>query len=215
MEELVDSQSSDGCSFFGVWVRLPPLAPYTMIKTLTLSPDKTIEITIRKTSVNKSIRLSVYKDGRVLITSPKRTPQYVIDNFLVDRSEWLKIRVAETTQKVKLSAKEYKDYKTTALERVWDIIKSGRFDEVFSFNRITIKNTRSRWGSCSSKKNLSFTYKIIFLPEELQQYLVIHELCHLKHFNHSKDYWNLVETYLPNYKSLDKALSKANLGSFT
>ncbi len=81
----------------------------------------------------------------------------------------------------------------------------------FSFNRISIRNQKTRWGSCSSKKNLNFNYKITLLPFELAQYLVVHEFCHLKELNHSNDYWKLVESILPNYKELHQKLYKLNL----
>ena len=60
------------------------------------------------------------------------------------------------------------------------------------YNRIAIKSMKTKWGSCSSKKNLNFNYKILFLDEKDQDYLVVHELSHLKHMNHSKEFWDLV-----------------------
>jgi predicted metal-dependent hydrolase len=78
----------------------------------------------------------------------------------------------------------------------------AHFNQHYSlqYNRLSIKNTRSRWGSCSSKKNLNFNYRIVFLPAELQDYLIVHELCHLAQMNHGQHFWNLVAEQVPNYK---------------
>jgi predicted metal-dependent hydrolase len=70
----------------------------------------------------------------------------------------------------------------------------------FTYNRVTIRNTRSRWGSCSSKKNLNFNYRILFLPPELQDYLIVHELCHLQEMNHAPQFWSLVAQQVPDYQ---------------
>ena len=61
-----------------------------------------------------------------------------------------------------------------------------------SYNRISIKSLKTKWGSCSSKKNLNFNYKILFLSKKNQNYLVVHELSHLVHMNHSRKFWDLV-----------------------
>lgn len=81
----------------------------------------------------------------------------------------------------------------------------------FSFNRISIKNQKLRWGSCSKKGNLNFNYRIIFLPQPLSDYLIAHELCHLGEFNHSRKFWNLVEKTVPNYKIMHRALKKTEI----
>ena len=78
----------------------------------------------------------------------------------------------------------------------------------FKINRIAIKNQKTRWGSCSSKGNLNFNYKIIFLRKELADYLIVHELCHLGQLNHSKKFWDLVEKTIPNFVELNKKLKK-------
>jgi predicted metal-dependent hydrolase len=72
----------------------------------------------------------------------------------------------------------------------------------YRYQKIFIRNTRSRWGSCSSKGNLNFNYKIALLPGELADYIVVHELCHLREFNHSPKFWGLVAQTVPHYKEL-------------
>ena len=81
----------------------------------------------------------------------------------------------------------------------------------FNVNRITIRSQKTRWGSCSSRASISLNYKLIFLPDHLARYIVIHELCHLKHFNHSKRFWALVEQYEPHYNACRKQLNKIAL----
>ncbi len=67
------------------------------------------------------------------------------------------------------------------------------------YNSLTIRNARTRWGSCSRLGNLNFNWKLIILPEPVIDYVIIHELCHLKELNHSPTFWKLVEKYCPDY----------------
>ncbi len=71
-----------------------------------------------------------------------------------------------------------------------------------------IKDIKSAWGSCSSKKAITLSLNLVQKREELIEYVVLHELCHLKHMNHSKEFWNLVGKYMPNYKERRKELKK-------
>ncbi len=68
------------------------------------------------------------------------------------------------------------------------------------YTSITVRDQKSRWGSCSSKGTLSFNYRLIFAPPRVLDYVVVHELCHLTHMNHSKDFWNMVGEVMPDYK---------------
>lgn len=75
-------------------------------------------------------------------------------------------------------------------------------------NNVTVKSYKSRWGCCDRNKNLSFNSLIFMLPPELQRYVIVHELCHTVHFNHSADFWNLVSFYFPGYKKIRRDLKK-------
>jgi predicted metal-dependent hydrolase len=70
----------------------------------------------------------------------------------------------------------------------------------FTYNRVAIRNTVSRWGSCSALGNLNFSYAVIFLPEPLLDYLIVHELCHIRELNHQEAFWSLVARTIPDYK---------------
>lgn len=69
-----------------------------------------------------------------------------------------------------------------------------------SYTRVTIRDQKTRWGSCSTSGTLSFNYRLMFAPPRVLDYVVVHELCHLTHMNHSRDFWNLVGSVMPEYK---------------
>ena len=81
----------------------------------------------------------------------------------------------------------------------------------YIYGKVFIRNTRTRWGSCSSRGNLGFNYRIAKLPPALQSYIVVHELCHLKEFNHSPAFWRLVEETIPSWKARRSELRKYRL----
>ena len=78
--------------------------------------------------------------------------------------------------------------------------------------KVFIKNHKSRWGSCSEKGNLNFNYKVVLLPPALADYIVVHELCHLREFNHSPRFWALVARTLPQHELLRQELRKFERG---
>jgi len=81
--------------------------------------------------------------------------------------------------------------------------------KMFKFKKILVRNQRTRWASCSSKRNLSLNIKLLFLSPELVRYVLIHELCHTIHMNHSNDFWRLVESHEPDFRVLDIQLREA------
>ena len=100
----------------------------------------------------------------------------------------------------------YRQYRTVAETVIRHKVEQWSYILRLDYNRVTIRNQKSRWGSCSQSKNLNFNYKLIFLPEHLLDYVIVHELCHLRELNHSRNFWSLVEGVLPEYKAHKKQL---------
>lgn len=92
-----------------------------------------------------------------------------------------------------------------------EIYKSKHGIELVPSGRVAIRNTRSRWGSCSSKKNLNFSYRLSLLPVHLADYIIVHELCHLREFNHGNGFWKLVALECPNFIQNKEELKKYSL----
>ena len=129
----------------------------------------------------------------------------MVTEFLRTHAEWLRKKVE--------FLKRFSEKLSPAAERrlffIWKaralVLAEAKMTEHnrrygFSWRKVAVRNSRSRWGSCSSKGTLCFNYKIVFLPEHLADYLVVHELCHLKEHNHGKSFWSLVEKSVPDYK---------------
>lgn len=81
----------------------------------------------------------------------------------------------------------------------------------FRVGRIAIRNQKTCWGSCSSLGNLNFNYRILFLPPHLQEYVIVHELCHLAEFNHGKNFWTLVARVVPEYRAHKRELARVRM----
>lgn len=140
----------------------------------------------------RCLRLQVRPDAYV-IYAPRYVPHFAIQAFWEQHKDRLP-PLQEQDQEV------YHQYKEEARSRIQARVDYWAEKMNLTYNRIAIKNTRTRWGSCSEKGNLNFCYKVAFLPEPLQDYIVVHELAHLLHLNHSSAFWRVVETYLPDYR---------------
>ena len=99
-------------------------------------------------------------------------------------------------------------YRTKAEEVIRDRLDFFNEHYGFSFNRVTMRDQKSRWGSCSRLRNLNFNWRLIMAPIEVIDYVVVHELCHLKEMNHSPRYWSLVAEIMPNHKEMRHWLRK-------
>lgn len=178
--------------------------------------NKNISYTLKKSKRAKRLRLTVSCDGQVIVTTPFGVGQSVVEKFIADKKQWLwsKLQLFKNMERKVIrtfSRKDYLENKGNALVLVSERIEFYNKTYNFSFNSIRIKNQRTRWGSCSSKQNLNLNYKIMFLPAKLRDYIIVHELCHLREFNHSKGFWTLVEKTFPNYLEIKRELRKQEI----
>jgi hypothetical protein len=172
----------------------------------------------------KRARITISGAGEVKVVVPLRFPEAMLRSFLKEREDWIKKHL-ERFQKnrIPLRSDEFlylgKPMRPSLFEQgdeEWLLAEARRHisqrtkelaaEHGFSYNRITIRDARTRWGSCSQKKNLSFSWRLIKAPEFVIDYLILHELAHTVHMNHSKRYWALVERICPAYEKAEKWL---------
>ena len=119
--------------------------------------------------------------------------------------EWLLIDQKSTTPQKRKEQLE-KWYRSRAKENIESRVGMFAAQIGETPNKVTIKAQKTRWGSCSSLRNVNFNWKLIMMPQEIIDYVVVHELCHLKEMNHSADFWNRVEEIMPDYRNRRKWL---------
>jgi len=169
---------------------------------------------LRTSSRAKSLRLSIDFSGELAVTKPWFVSTRQAEKFIKQKSTWVlkKLKNIEGRAKnsliTRVNADDYQRLKEPA--RVLALATLEKFNVFYNFNynRISIRNQRTRWGSCSAKKNLNYNFRIALLPEKQADYIIVHELCHLKEMNHSPRFWALVEQTIPYYKEVKKELQK-------
>lgn len=161
--------------------------------------------TLKQNAKARHLRISIHPGGEVIVTVPKNVSTTIVEKFLKEKQTWIeaKVRVMEKYPKVikaSLSKKEITVLKQKTRAFVEEKLPHFNKHYQYSWNTVAIRGQKTRWGSCSKKGNLNFNYKIALLPENLADYIVVHELCHLGEFNHSVRFWNLVSQTIPDYK---------------
>lgn len=174
---------------------------------------KSIPYSIRLSKRARNVNLTVHNNGSLVVALPHSISESKALSFIEEKKDWVLKSITEYSKGfgVVLPKHTKSDYiliKEPARVFIEEKVELMNETYNFSFNKIYIKNYRSQWGSCSSKRNLNFTYKLMFLPEQLAEYVVVHELCHLEEFNHSPAFWELVSRAFPDYRSFEKRLKK-------
>lgn len=162
-------------------------------------------------SNRKTIVLQIKGDGRIIVRAPLRMAARDIQRFVDSKAAWIEKHLAIIRQRQQSPASAF------TLEQLHQLANAAKQDIPHrvarfaalvgvTYGRITIRAQKSRWGSCSGKGNLNFNCLLMLCPEDVRDYVVVHELCHRKELNHSPRFWAEVEKILPGYKVQKKWL---------
>jgi predicted metal-dependent hydrolase len=173
-----------------------------------------IPYTLRRRRI-RSMNITVRQTGEVIVSASPLVPRILIERFIAKKSSWIRGKrdyfaahpvSAYSLLLHKRDRREFKALRDRALAILTERLEHFNKEYGFTYGRISIRDQHSRWGSCSAKGNINFNYKLILLPDELRDYVVVHELCHLGELNHSRKFWALVGQTIPEYKKLQKRL---------
>ena len=172
-------------------------------KTVIKDMEVEYEVIHRKV---KNARLEIKTDTIRLIMPMKH---FNTKEIIKNHEKWIYNKVITIQELQKEAGKRdlnfdlpMEDFRTM----VKDLILEFSNDLGVDFNRVFFKRMRSRWGSCSSKKNLNINVYLMFLPTKLIEYVVYHEVAHLVEMSHNKTFWNIISSKYPNYKDLEEEL---------
>lgn len=164
-------------------------------------------------SKRKTLSIQITREGQVVVRAPLFSTERQIREFVENHAEWIYEKLAEATRDDRISAQEFSPAQINVYKKRAKGIISRRvahYADIMGveYGQITIRDQKSRWGSCSDKCNLNFSWRLILMPIEVMDYVVVHELAHLKEMNHSPAFWAEVETVMPDYKEYRKWLKE-------
>ncbi len=163
-------------------------------------------------SKRKTIAIQIREDGTVIVRSPESVSRKTIEDFLKEKQEWIETHQKKVEQRRAQALTITEEQREEGIKRARKVFpeRIAYFAKQMgvTYGRVTLREQKTRWGSCSSKGNLNFNWKLILLPPELLDYVVVHELAHRKEMNHSAAFWKVVEEVLPDYRERRKALKE-------
>ena len=170
-------------------------------------------------SNRKTIGIQIKPDGSVILRAPKRCSKAYAEQVLYEKLDWIEKTKKRLAAKEKenantpvpkpFTAAELAEMRTDAAKVIPSLVRKVSAEMGVTYGKITIRAQKTRWGSCSSKGNMNFNCLLMKMPENVIRYVVVHELAHRKHMNHSTAFWNEVARYQPTYKKDKKALRAA------
>ena len=161
-------------------------------------------------SDRKTMAIQLTPDGQIIVRCPRRKSRQEVQAFVERHRNWIEKNLVKLTpsDRVKLSPRELETLRERARVLVEARLKFFAPKVGVTYNRVTIRAQRTRWGSCSSLGNLNFNCLLALVPAEVLDYVVVHELCHRKELNHSDRFWQEVAKVLPDYKIRRKWLKE-------
>ena len=169
---------------------------------------------VRKNALAKRVSITINARSGASATVPWWISKKKAISFVKQNKQWILDKLAKAREMKAESLLQLGDHDDYLLHkenaRKFVLQKLEYYNQFydFPFQRVAIRDHRTRWGSCSGKRNLNFNYRIIHLPIEHADYLIVHELCHLKQMNHSSHFWELVSRAIPEYRKISRELRK-------
>ncbi len=161
-------------------------------------------------SKRKTIALCVKADGSVIVRAPLKASRKRIEEFVEKNSLWLQKALERAEEKKDIRKEASSEEEALLRKKAKELLpgKTAYFASLIGVepSRITVTGARTRFGSCSGKNSISFSFYLMRYPEEAIDYVVVHELCHIIHHNHSKEFYKEIEKILPDYKEREKLL---------
>ena len=175
--------------------------------------QKKVAYTLKVSNRARRMRLAIYCDGAFVVTVPQNMNQGLVEQFIIKKSQWVldKLEYFKSfsgTLFIKSTKKDFADHKEEALALAERRVEHFNKIYKFRFNKINIKNQKTRWGSCSRKGNLNFNYKIALLPQRMADYIIVHELCHLAHADHGPAFYRILQRLLPDWQARKARLER-------
>lgn len=160
-------------------------------------------------SKRKTVELSIDDDFLPTVKAPLKMSKKDIDAFVAKHEKWIEKHTAaklERTEKSAVNPEEEMALKAKALPYLTE--RTAYFSDIMgvSYSGIKITSAKKRFGSCSGKNSICYSWRLMLYPPEAIDYVVVHELSHTVHKNHGKDFYRLIEKYLPDYKKREKML---------
>lgn len=170
-------------------------------------------------SYRKTMAIQIGSDCTVKARIPYGIPDHIIQEYISKHQGWIVRKYTETSarkrerQQADIPSYDELDSFTKKLIKEKIVERVLYYSELIgvSVGRVTVRNQKTRWGSCSSKGNVNFNYRLYYMPEPLLNYVVVHELAHRRHMNHSLIFWEEVSKYCPDYKERRKQLREYSL----
>ena len=154
--------------------------------------------------------IQIKAHGQVIVRTPYRVSKRTVEQFLYAHQNWILEKqhqvIAAEAQQVHITDEKRKRGIELAKKLIPERVAYFAKQMGVTYGRITIREQKTRWGSCSSKGNLNFNWKLVLFESELLDYVVVHELAHRIEMNHSANFWTIVESVLPDYKERRKRL---------
>lgn len=165
-------------------------------------------------SKRKSIALQVNHDAELIVRAPHFVPEAMIEGFIKQKQEWLEQKIAIKKRQLEHKKEIYQDrssqwYKEKKKEaRELFVQRIAHYEQItgLKVNRLRLSSAKTRWGSCSMAGNISLVWRLVMAPIEIVDYVIVHEIIHIRHPNHSKAFWDDVARIIPDYKKHRKWL---------